>query len=219
MEDHLAIKEWPADTYTKWINLRCIIISGRSQPYILSDSVYTMLLKRQTYRNRNQRSVVAWDGESGLQSSSLGDSTGGDGTIPRLSMRADTGLYTFVRIYRTVCQEKQILLHVNFYKWKFFNNYFFDVSLAPHHWQGKVPFALGQDCMPFSPLISSPSLPSDKPNHLGSRNNLPVPNLSTSVWSSSKGPVPHLTSLPSLGPKINSWSSKQVEFLTVLKNV
>lgn len=55
MEDHLAIKEWPADSHTRWINLRCIIISERSQPYILSDSVYMMLLKRQTYRNRNQQ--------------------------------------------------------------------------------------------------------------------------------------------------------------------
>ena len=125
MEDHLAIKEWPADTYTKWINLRCIIISERSQPYILSDSVYMMLLKRQTYRNRNQQNsgCLGWgrvDSKAAVWGTVVGN-----GTIPCLSMRADTRLYVFVRIYRTVYQEKQILLHVNFYKWKFLNNYFF----------------------------------------------------------------------------------------------
>lgn len=146
-------------------------------------------------------------GASWLWSSSLGDSGGGDGTIPCLSMRADTRLYAFVRIHRTVYQEKQVLLHVNFYKWKFLSNYFFYLSMAPHHWKGKVPFALGQDCMPFSPLVSS-SLPSDKPNHLWSLSNLPASHLSTSVWSSSKGLVHHLTSsIP--GPQ-----NKQLELQT-----
>ena len=97
---------------TVWLNLENI--SERSQPYILSDSVYMMLLKRQTYRNRNQQNsgCLGWgrvDSKAAVWGTVVGN-----GTIPCLSMRADTRLYVFVRIYRTVYQEKQILLHVNF---------------------------------------------------------------------------------------------------------
>ena len=99
----LAIKEWPADTYTKWINLRCIIISESIQPYILSDSVYMMLLKRQTYRNRKQQTsgCLGW-GRVNSKAAVWGTLVGGDGTIPCLSTRADTKLYAFVRIHRTI---------------------------------------------------------------------------------------------------------------------
>lgn len=127
MEDHLAIKEWPADSHTRWINLRCIIISGKKPTMdIHSDSVYMGCFERQTYRNRNQQTsgCLGWgrvDSKAAVWGTLLEMMElfhvcpwGFDAT--RLMHLSE-----FIELFT----KKRRFIYTKFYKWKILNNYFF----------------------------------------------------------------------------------------------
>lgn len=146
-------------------------------------------------------------GESWFQSSSLGESAGGWWNYSMFVHEGWYRLYAFVRIHRTVYQGKQVLLHVNFYKWKFLSNYYFWSihDSSPLTRKSSICFRPGLHALFSFSLFSFSSFRQAKSLMVCKQPPCASPFYK---WSSSKGLVHHLTSsIP--GPQ-----NKQLELQT-----